>query len=466
MSKMKNPGSSRQVELFARSLKATVEVDGNHRLVVATSEIDWTALEELVSEIRRRKLKNAAGRPPHLRALIGALLFRSMRHVTYREAEDLIRYYAPARYLCGLTETEWSPDANTIQDFEQLLGEEGMRQLNEQVVKWAVKEKLADPRILVADMTAQEAFIPYPNEMGLMTTFLTAVTVASKHVGGAVRDFVDKSKGLLHKAKQKIRAYRLFAKDKSKETKNQMVSKMVSLVENLQRGLSKALAQSRGGISKLRKHAKVARRRLDKLSDTMRTLVPHIRHWLKTGQVAANKLISLHVPELYSIVRGKVGKTVEFGISWGISRLRGGFLMATMGKDKRELTDSTFAVTAVTEHIKRFGKAPISYAYDRGGWSQGNAQEIKELGVKNVGLAPRGRASWKIKGRIKDMLVRERAQVEGGIGSLKARKYGFNKPNARSLDMMGVCGQRAVIGFNLTKLLRGVADKRNIAMVG
>ena len=211
MSKSRRLGASRQPELFARSLQATVEIDVHHRLVLATSEIDWTVLEEIVSEIRRKKLKNGAGRPPHLRALIGAVLFRSMRHVTYREAEDLIRYYAPARYLCGLTETEWSPDANTIQDFEQLLGEEGMRQLNEQVVKWAVKEKLADPRILVADMTAQEAFIPYPNEMGLMTTFLTAVTVASKHVGGAVRDFVDKSKGLLHKAKQKIRAYRLFA---------------------------------------------------------------------------------------------------------------------------------------------------------------------------------------------------------------------------------------------------------------
>src|SRR5262245_34774536 len=46
-------------------------------------------LEELVQAIRLSKLKSAAGRPPHLRALIGALVFRALRYRTYRELEDL-----------------------------------------------------------------------------------------------------------------------------------------------------------------------------------------------------------------------------------------------------------------------------------------------------------------------------------------------------------------------------------------
>jgi hypothetical protein len=56
------------------------------------------------------------------------------------------------------------------------------------------------------------------------------------------------------------------------------------------------------------------------------------------------------------------------------------------------------------------------------------------------------------------------AQVEGSIGTIKSNKYGFNRPAARSAAMMGVCGQRAVLGLNLTKLLRGVAKKRKIAL--
>ena len=179
----------RQPELFERSTKPVIAIEMNHRLVRLTHELDWTELEEVVEEIRARKLKNAAGRPPHLRALIGAVVFRATRRITYRETEDQIRHYAPVRYLCGLTETEWSPDANTIQDFEELLGEDGMKRLNEYVVMEAVEEKLADPKLLVADTTAQKAVIPYPNEMNLMATFLTAIAAASTTAGGALKAF-------------------------------------------------------------------------------------------------------------------------------------------------------------------------------------------------------------------------------------------------------------------------------------
>ena len=125
--------NSRQRELFRRSTRPVIALDENHRLVRMTHEIDWTELEELVQAIRMSKLKNEAGRPPHLRGLIGAVVFRATRKMTYRDTEEQIRHYAPARYLCGLTETEWTPDANTIQDFEELLGEDGTRRLNEYV---------------------------------------------------------------------------------------------------------------------------------------------------------------------------------------------------------------------------------------------------------------------------------------------------------------------------------------------
>ena len=203
---------SRQAELFPRSRRPVIEIAANHRLVVVTEEIDWTELEELVQAIRRSKLKNEAGRPPHLRALIGALVFRALRSMPYRETEDQIRHYAPARYLCGLTESDWTPDANTIQDFEQLLGEDGVKKINEHVVKWAVEEKLADPKVAVADTTAQEAAIPYPNEMRLMASFVSAIAVASKNVGAALKGFVERASRLFQDAKTRLREFRVSAR--------------------------------------------------------------------------------------------------------------------------------------------------------------------------------------------------------------------------------------------------------------
>jgi IS5 family transposase len=421
-------------------------------------------MELQAEKVRAKKLKNAAGRPPNLRATLGALTLMAIRKMPYREAEEQIRYYAPARYLCGLTETDWTPDFTTIQDFAQLLGEDGLRLINEAVVKQAVALGLADPKIAVADMTAQEAAIPHPNEMGLLGGFVRSIEAAARKVGQSFQGFLGKVHGKFRAAKEKLRKYRLFAKSKTKAAKNRMVVQLTSVIEAINQKLGQALALAAEQGRKLRGHAVVAQRKLVELHATMGKLIPQIRHWLRTGFVAAGKIINLHIPQVYSIVRGKVGKSVEFGLSWGITRVRGGFVLATMAGTKTDFTDSSYAVRAVEDLAALFGKAPRAYAYDRGGYSTENVKRLRKLGVRDIGLAPRGRTPWEVAGKVKDRLIRERAMVEGSIGTIKCPKYGFNRPAARSAAMMGVCGQRAVLGLNLTKLFRGVAGKKGIAL--
>lgn len=460
----KTRGGSRQPELFGRSKSPTISIAENHPLVKLADELDWTELEMRAEMIRASKLKNGAGRPPQLRALLGAMVLRATRYMPYRVLADHIRHYAPARYLCGLTETEWSPDHNTLHDFMELMGEEGVRFINEYAVEWAVAEKFADPKVLVADTTAQEAAIPHPNEMGLMSAFITTVAAASTPAGGEFKQFAEAVAPQLEAAKKTAREYRLFAK--TKELKDKVMEKMVAIIEKVQQRLAKAVEVSSTARARVTKYGKVARAKMIQLHETMTKLVPQIRYWLKTGFVATGKIISLHVPELYSIVRGKVGKTVEFGLSWGIRRLKGGYLLATMATAKQALHDSKFAVSAVDEHIALFGEPPKSYAYDRGGWSEKNFAALKKKGVKEVGLAPRGRADWKVSAATKRKLISERAQVEGGIGTIKHAKYGFNRPAAHSAKMMGFCGQSATLGFNLNKLVRDLAKRENVKLVG
>src|SRR5216684_260398 len=255
----KRRGGSRQPVLFPLSKQPTVAIEENHRLVVLTDEIDWSELEERVERIRMSKLKNAAGRPPQLRALLGALVLKATRDMTWRETEDQVRHYAPARYLCGLTETEWTPDFTTMHDFAVLLGEDGVKLINEYAVKWAVEEKLANPSVAVADTTAQEAAIPYPNEMGLLAGFMTSVAAASKKAGKVLREFVEKAKKGFQAAKEKVREYRLFAKSKSKATKNRMVAGMAKVVESVNAQLGEALTAIVKSGSQASKYGLVAR---------------------------------------------------------------------------------------------------------------------------------------------------------------------------------------------------------------
>ena len=205
----------------------------------------------------------------------------------------------------------------------------------------AVKQKLADPKTLVADTTAQEAAIPYPNEMGLMGGFLTSVAAAGRKVGRGLKGFVEQTVSQFKAARQKVREYRLFAK--TKESKDRVMTQMITIVKKLNEHLGKALGEAAAQGGKLRKYGIVAKTKLVRLHETMSKLLPQIRFWIRTGFVASGKIISLHIPQLYSIVRGKVGKTVEFGLSWGIRRLAGGYLLATLAQDRRELQDTKFA---------------------------------------------------------------------------------------------------------------------------
>lgn len=455
-------GGSRQPDLIPRSKQSTISLPDNHPMVVLTDTIDWTEMEARAEKIRAKKLKNAAGRPPRLRATLGALTLMALRSRPYREVEEQIRYYAPARYLCGLTESDWTPDFTTVHDLAQLLGEEGVKLINEGVVEQAVELGLADAKVAVADMTAQEATIPHPNEMGLMGGFLRTIERASRKAGETFKRFLGKAGSKLKAAREKLRQYRLFAK--TKEAKDRAMKQMAKLVEGLNAGLGKAIKEACVAGHNLRGHCVTAARKLSELYQTMGKLLPQIRHWLRTGRVATGKIINLYIPELYSIVRGKVGKTVEFGLSWGLTRLRGGFILVTMARERGDLHDSSFAVRAVEDLAVLFGKAPRAYAYDRAGHSAENIARLRKIGVRDVGLAPRGRTAWSVKGRVKEKLIRERTLVEGSIGTIKGPKYGFNHPAARSAAMMGVCGQRAALGFNLTKLVRGIAGRRKLRL--
>lgn len=84
-------GGNSQPELFSRSKRPTIALAAEHPLVRLTELLDWTTLVALAETIRRKKLKSAAGRPPHLRALVGVIVLMGLRRMPLRETEDQVR---------------------------------------------------------------------------------------------------------------------------------------------------------------------------------------------------------------------------------------------------------------------------------------------------------------------------------------------------------------------------------------
>ena len=208
-----------QLSLLSQSKVAEVYLKEDHELVHITDLMDWDKLI-LIGMNARSKVKKEVGPQPKYRELMGAVVLMSLKKFDYRQAEDMIAHYAPARYMCDLMDSTWQPDHVTIFDFTKMLGPKGMEAINREVLMLAKDIGFLDPKELMSDTTAQEAKIPYPTEVGLMSDFVGRV---KKQLGKAGKVFTKvklKVKEVLKKVKGLVRSYHLFSKDKKSKIKN------------------------------------------------------------------------------------------------------------------------------------------------------------------------------------------------------------------------------------------------------
>jgi len=426
-------------------------IDLKHPMVRITNEIDWMLLEEIYRERRQLVIKSTRGQEPNYRANCGAIVVRCLKSTDLRSTEDLIRNYLPARYMCDLHNSHYTPDHDTIWEAECTLGEEGLAQFSEHVLKMAEGYGFADAKGLCADTTAQEAKIPYPNEVGLMGAFGKSISRSLKTLGAAAGGLKQKIKGKLQEMAKNLRKHRLFSK--TKEARLKVAAKMSQVSKELLQDLGQLI----NGISKnVTGSKKRAANHMAEVYSAMMQLIGQIDHWIKTGWPAPEKIISLFQIDLRSIPRGKIGKDVEFGLKWGINQIRGGYIRLFMMNEMRS-ADYNYAVEAIREHIRIFGAPPDEYGFDRGGWSEPHMKEMEELGVKRIGVAPKGKQAWKVSKSCEDRIKRERAQVEGKIGTIK--HYGFNKPEETTTPGMKRAARRAELRFNLTRLFRDLTGQ-------
>jgi hypothetical protein len=424
-------------------IQTNISIKPGHDLVRIADTMPWPDMIEIAINCRASKVKALVGPDPHYRELLGAVVLMAVRQITYRQAEDLIAHYAPARYLCGLMDSTWQPDHITIFEFTQMLGMAGMESLNKIALLQAKELGILDPTVLMSDTTAQEAMIPYPNEVGLMKRFTELVTSNLKKVSGKFGKIKSKVKEIATKVKALVRCSHLFAK--TKEEKQKVGKKLYHTTKELHDLVKGCLSQGYDMRNK-------AGQELERISNLMEKLFPQMLYFLETGFVASKKIIHLQMSELYSIVRGKAGKSVEFGLKWGINHING-FIFGFLINGGFNASDKSFCIKAIKEHKELFEKAPRIYGFDRGGYSKANIKKAERLGVKHVGIAPTGKADWAVSEKMSERIRRERAQVEGLIGNAKSKKYGFNKPNVKSISAMETSAQRSFLGMNLSKTI-------------
>ncbi len=434
-----------------------IPIPQDHEMVILSKTLDWDLLQVIAEECRRGVVSSTRGQVPHYRALNGAIVVKALRGSTYRDTEDLIRNYLPARYLCDLHNSLWTPGHVAIFEYEGMLGERGMTEITDYVLRTARDVGFADPSGLCTDTTAQEGDIPYPTEVGHMNSFMKSVrdnlgTLAKNSVGLG-KKVSGKMFELFSKVGKQVREYRLFSK--TKEAKQKVLREVEVLSRRILNDLGELLSDIDLTGNQVRGMGKRALNNLAENYQNMCQMLPQISQWIATGKVARGKIISLFNTELRSIPRGKVGKSIEFGLKWGINQIRGGYVSLFMHSQMMS-HDTSYMVMGVEEHIRIFGEPPKDFGFDRSGWSHDHMRDIKKLGVRNLAVAPKGRAEWSVGLRVKDKMVRERAHVEGKIGTMK--RNGLNRPSARTSVRVRISALRAGLCLNLRRFAKDLVS--------
>jgi len=309
------------------------------------------------------------------------------------------------------------------------LSADTIRQINGEVVKWALEAGLESGKRLRVDTTVVETDIRFPSDSSLLWDCVRVITREVKRLAEdapkATRGFQDHTR----KARRRFQEI-------SRMTRQQRHHQQRPKYRDLIRTAEHVLAAARIVLPKARKKAASC-------GDLMRgiriggqcDLIEHYcaladqvvdqtrRRVLQQEQVpVAEKIFSIFEPHTDCIVRGKAQKPVEFGHKVFLAESGHGLITDYSVLDGNP-QDETHVVSTLNKHKRLFGRALDVFAGDRGFYSAANIDACRDSSVKIESIPQRGggksaeREAYE-KTRAFKQAQRFRAGVEGRISVL------------------------------------------------
>ncbi len=431
-----------------------IEVSPTHPLLVLKRALPWEAIREAMTRHWRVHGKNVDGGPGLLwdvSLYVPLVVLMLIKHFDSRQMEAYLAENVVARVFIGRQRDVQGQirDHSNIARAYAALGRAGIAEVTHLVIQQAHRFGFVDAGVMSSDTTAQELPIGYPNEPGILRGLAQRCGRALRQLKKRGVQGLDAALAQSETILRSVKEHHLFTK--SKADKRQVLTRILTEVGEL-------MVQTRPLVERLGtswdRVIQRARSRLMAMHEVIKPLMGQIVHWLTTGQVAANKIVHVGIPQARAIVRNKAGKKTEFGLAYLISRVGGGYVFGeriTANADERQMP-----LKALAGYRTIFGPkaTPALMVYDRGGDSTPTRQRLALEGVRDVGIQPKGKRPWSVAEAVRDQIRRERGQTEGVIGTLKSNRYQFNKPKERLWQTLEMAGPRSILSFNLNKFMR------------
>ncbi|MCD6321923.1 MAG: IS5 family transposase [Clostridiales bacterium] len=425
--------------------------------------IPWAEVEE--KYIKNFKSLIRGNNAMSVRMALGSLIIQNMVNLSDRKLVEMISENPYMQYFIGLSAfiEEYPFDPSLLVRFRRRIGKKTINEINEMIAKPTIEKdddedkgtgdnteikskEHSNSGNLLLDATCVPADIKYPTDINLLNT---------------ARESTEEIIDILHEAnkgnQKKPRTYRNTAR---KEYMNIARKRRVSAKE-LRKGLKKQLGYIRRNLSTIDEMATQnlfyvlgdqQYRRLLVVAEVYRQQLEMYTN--KTRRVS-DRIVSLHMPFIRPIVRGKANAAVEFGAKLAISVVDGYTYMEEMSFDA--YNEGGTLIASVERYQKKFRVYPQAVIADKIYRNRKNIRYCKERGIRLSG-PPLGRPS-----KNKELLRRQyteekedmgiRNAVEGKFGEGK-RNYGLGMIHTKLSETSETVIAMQILVMNLSKRLR------------
>jgi transposase, IS5 family len=377
------------------------------------------------------------------------------------------------RIFCRLNLDDAVPAPSTLSKITTRCGENAVLGLNEALLARADAAKLVKTGKVRADTTVVSANVEYPTDSGLLAhtvTLIGKLVARIRAAGGATRtvfrDATDTAATMVHAIGAKLKLRTAEGKQEAQATVLRLTGELADLAQQAINDASAVLDNAR---RTLRRVAGRQGGRLHRAINELSTMVIRRSRVVAQGRrrvageriESATRLVSLHDPDARPIVKGRLGKPVEFGYKAQVVDNEDGLVLDYDVKTGNP-ADAEQLAPAIRRIAKRLGRVPAQATADRGYGEAAVDRELEQLGVQTVVIPRKGQPD-KARQAVEHSpgfreLVKWRTGSEGRISHLK-RRYGWDRSLADGRDRTTTWCGYGILAHNLVKVARLEATK-------
>jgi transposase, IS5 family len=344
------------------------------------------------------------------------------------------------------------PHPTTLVKLTRKVGPAVVEQLNQALLAKAAAHKVLRTHKVRVDTTVVEANVCYPTDSGLLAKAVSTLARTIGRIqaaGGATRTKTrDRRRAARRRAHQLARSLRA----RTDQAKAQVAERTAELAALAEQAVADAARVARNARRQLARAGSRAGGKLARLVDELQTTIGRTYQVITQARIrlaggtpdGATRVCSLHDPDARPIVKGRLGKPVEFGYKAQVGDNADGVVLDYL-VEVGNPADAPLLVPAIERISQQTGRVPRAATADRGYGEAAVDDDLHALGVEQVAIPRRGTPSSTRRAhehtRPFRRLVKWRTGSEGRISHLKHR-YGWDRTLMDGIDGARIwCGQ-------------------------